>query len=112
DVELHLDPAVAVIPCRMLLTSTTNGGIRSAAELVDLAVGHQGQTVAVGAPPAVVDGFLAHVLGFEARPRPGLAVRAGSHTVVDVGADGRGVIRSFNGDTPAASPGRPDSTAL
>src|SRR5438045_2698042 len=46
----------------MLLTSTTNGGIRSAAELVDLAVGHQGQTVSVGAPPAVVDGFLAAAL--------------------------------------------------
>ncbi len=54
--------------------------------------------MAVGAPPAVADGFLAHVLGFDARPRPGLSVRAGCRTVVDVGADGRGVIRSLNGD--------------
>jgi broad specificity phosphatase PhoE len=68
------------------------------AELLDIAVGHQGETVAVGAPPAVADGFLAHVLGFDARPRPGLSVRAGCRTVVDVGADGRGVIRSLNGD--------------
>src|SRR3954447_18694717 len=84
----------------MVLTDAAEGdpSAGSPADLVDMAAGHQGETMAVRAAPAVADGFLAHVLGCEGRPRPGLAVRAGSRTVVDVGADGRGVIRSLNGD--------------
>lgn len=89
-----------VVPCRMVLTGpedcATVAG--SPGQLVELAVAHPGSTVAVGADPAVADAFLAHVVGFDARPRPGLAVRAGTTTVVDVGPDGRGVLRSLNGD--------------
>ena len=90
------------VPCRMVLTGPDLGALaaRSAGELVDIAVAHQGATVTVGAPPRAADAFLAHVAGFDARARPGLAVRAGFRTVVDVGADGRGVIRSLNGDAP------------
>lgn len=72
----------------------------SAQELVDIAVRHQGASLTVVAPPVAADAFLAHVAGFEAAARPGLAVRAGFRSVVDVGADGRGVIRSLNGDAP------------
>ena len=94
----------ARLPCRMVLTgpedSTTTAG--SAPELAAIAVAHPGSTVAVGVAPAVADAFLAQVVGFDAAPRPGLAVRAGTTTVVDVGPDGHGVIRSLNGDlTPA-----------
>lgn len=89
------------VPCRMVLTGPESGAfsVRSVAELLDLAAGHQGATTTVTAPPAAADAFLAHVLGCDARARPGLAVRAGSRTVADVGTDGRGVIRSLNGDT-------------
>jgi broad specificity phosphatase PhoE len=72
----------------------------SAAELLDFALEHQGATIHVGAPLTAADALVAHVAGFEALARPGLAVRAGFRTVVDVGADGRGVIRSLNGDAP------------
>lgn len=88
------------MPCRMVLTgpedSTTTAA--SAAELAALAAARAGSTVTVGVAPAVADAFLAGVVGFEARSRPGLAVRAGTTSVVDVGPDGRGVIRSLNGD--------------
>lgn len=94
----------AVRPCRMVLTgpedSTTTAV--SAAELAAIAAAGEGSTVSVGVAPAVADAFLAHVVGFDARPRPGLAVRPGTTTAVDVGPDGRGVIRSLNGDLAPA----------
>ena len=102
-------------PCRRVLTGpedcTTTAS--SAEELAAVAAAHAGSTVTVGAAPAVADAFLAQVVGFPARPVAGLAVRAGTTTVVDVGSDGRGVIRSLNGDLAPAklaqepvSPGR------
>jgi broad specificity phosphatase PhoE len=74
----------------------------SAAEVAAIAAAHGGSTVAVGVAPAVADVFLARVVESPAGPLPGLAVRAGTTTVVDVGADGRGVIRSLNGDLAPA----------
>jgi len=90
----------ATEPCRMVLTGPEDSTVTaaSAAALAALAAAHQGQTVTVGAPPAAAEAFLAHVVGFPAGRRPGLAVRQGTTTVVDVGPDGRGVIRSLNGD--------------
>src|SRR5205823_8318861 len=91
-------------PCRMVLTgaedSTTTAA--SAAELAALAAAHVGSTVTVGVAPALADAFLARVVGLEAGPRPGLAVRAGATSTVDVGPDGRGVIRTLNGDLALA----------
>ena len=88
----------------MVLTGPEDSTITAAspAALAALAAAHQGATVTVGAGPAVADAFLAHVVGFDTRPRPGLAVRAGTTTVVDAGPDGRGVIRSLNGDLAPA----------
>jgi broad specificity phosphatase PhoE len=90
------------LPCRVVLTGPERGAVaaRSCAELLDIALEHQGSTVHVGAPSSAADAFLAHVVGFDALARPGLAVRGGFRTVADVGADGRGVIRSLNGDAP------------
>src|SRR5581483_4423344 len=97
-------PAGDGLPCRIVLTgpedSTATAG--SAEELVALAAARPGSTVSVGVARAVADAFVAHVVGFEARPQPGLAGRAGTATVVDAGPDGRGVLRTLNGDLAPA----------
>ena len=84
-------PAGAGLPCRMVLTGPEDSTTTAASvdDLVVMAAGGAGSTVAVGATPVVADAFLAHVVGFDTGPRPGLAVRAGTTTVVDVGTDGR-----------------------
>ena len=99
-----VSPGGTGLPCRMVLTgpedSTT--AAPSPGELLARAAAGAGSTVAVGVAPAVADAFLAHVAGFDTGPRPGLAVRAGTTSMVDVGTDGRGVIRSLNGDLAPA----------
>ena len=92
----------AGFPCRVVLTIPEGGDVTapSAAELLDVVIEHQGATVHVAAPPGAADAFLAHVAGFNWLAQPGLAVRAGCRSIADVGRDGRGVIRSLNGDAP------------
>lgn len=71
---------------------------RALPAFLDIAAEWQGRTVAVCTHAYVLQAFLSHVVGVDVSQYWTFAGLPASVTLVEVGADGRGVVRTLNGD--------------